>query len=132
MWYIPITLTNSTDVFSLKNSFLRYGTNNTLRFNINNGGSVNVSSTIKAILPTLYIICIDGEVSTSYCFGGNTFIGRSNLTGQYFLPNTNSLIFGSQTAASKFTLFDMSISTAGILSLEEATRIYNSEKNLFF
>jgi hypothetical protein len=131
MWYKPITIISNADVFTLKNSFLRYGANNTLRFNINNGGSVNVLATIKLNLPTLYIISIDREVSTSFCFNGSTFIGQTNLTGQYFIPNTNSLIFGSLTVPSKFILFDVSISTAGILSLEEATNIFSSEKNNF-
>lgn len=132
LWYKPITMVNLTNVFSLKNSFLGYGASNTYRFNINNGGSVNTMSAIKPNMLTLYIICVDREVSTSFCFNGSTFIGQTNLTGQYFVPNTNSLIFGSLTVPSKFILLDVSISTAGQLSLEEATQVWVSEKINYF
>jgi len=128
MWYVPITTNNGTNVFSLKNSFLTHGITKP-RFNINNGGSVVTSAAVPKIYsPTLYIICVDREISLFYDFNKLGLASQQYLTGQYFVPNTNSLIFGSLTVPSKFILFDVSISTAGILSLEEATQIWVSEK----
>jgi len=99
--------------------------------------SVTFNSSSNSLLlntNTLILYSQYKEMYSFQVFNKNGLVSSQNGINQYYINNNYNIGIGSQGNTQPFygTIFDLSISTAGILSLEEATAIYNSEKNNYF
>ena len=99
---------------------------------ITNSFSANLNAANQSIQYNeirLVIGSVNKEKLSIYVFGKNGLILQAASVSQYYNITTNNLIrFGSTFNG---MIFDASIMQGDGISLEEAYKIYNSEKNIY-
>jgi len=138
-WIIPNRHVTYSPIVSIQptTGYYHLGTDGPSTFSLRINSASNILAITYAPLrePVLLIACVEREKYMLCVFSKNGLVGYSQIVSQYMIPLTNTnirfLIDGSGLNTSIATILDLSISTAGILSLEEATNIFSSEKNNF-